>query len=241
VDNELDLMRNLEIERHFQECPACADAHRRLQALRATIRSEAPYFAVPTGLRQRILTTTQHPRRVRPLVKSFRRPWLALAASVLIVLVAGWGLVRLLPMHSGNTFLTEQLVASHVRSQLLASHRFDVESSDQHTVKPWFEGRLDFSPSVYDLSDQGYPLAGGRLDYLDQKSVAALVYYRRRHLINLFIWPSELGMQRAPQTLTRQGYQLVHWADSGMTYWAVSNLNMAELQQFAQLFQDKAR
>jgi anti-sigma factor RsiW len=133
--------------------------------------------------------------------------------------------------------LTQELVANHVRSQMLASHRFDVASSDPHTVKPWFEGKLDFSPPVKDLVANGFPLIGGRLDYLHGRAVAALVYQRRKHSINLFIWPFTPGSEVATGTVTRQGYQLVQWTQSGMTFCAVSDLNARELEEFVRLIQ----
>ena len=152
-------------------------------------------------------------------------------------MAAGWGLVRALPARSADAFLTQELVASHVRSQMLPSHRFDVASSDPHTVKPWFEGKLDFSPPVKDLAGQGFPLVGGRLDYLHNRPVAALVYQRRKHSINLFIWPSSPGDEAAPTKATRQGFHMIRWTSSGMTFWAVSDLNEGELQEFVRLIQ----
>jgi anti-sigma factor RsiW len=169
-----------------------------------------------------------HPRRL-----------LAVAASLALILTASWGLVRALRARSDDAFLIEELVATHVRSQLLPSHRFDVASADPHTVKPWFEGKLDFSPPVNDLAGQGFPLVGGRLDYLHNRPVAALVYRRRRHTINLFIWPSSPGGEAAPRRATRQGFHLFQWTGSGMTFCAVSDLNEGELQEFVRLIQGK--
>ena len=117
-----------------------------------------------------------------------------------------------------------------------------MESSDQHTVKPWFDGKLDFSPTVHDLTDQGFPLIGGRLDYLDSRPVAALVYQRRKHSINLFIWPStQENPEPTPRSSTRQSYHLIHWTQAGMTYWAVSNLNVAELEDFVRLLRERVQ
>jgi anti-sigma factor RsiW len=112
---------------------------------------------------------------------------------------------------------------------------YDVKSSDQHTVKPWFHGKVDFAPAVHDFTEEGFPLAGGRLDYLDDRSAAALIYHRRKHVINLFIWPSPASGNEGPHALTRQGYHMLHWSRGGMTYWAVSDLNAAELRTFADL------
>jgi anti-sigma factor RsiW len=122
----------------------------------------------------------------------------------------------------------------------MASHMTDVSSSDKHTVKPWFNGKLDFSPSVTDLTDQGFPLVGGRLDYLANRPVAALVYQRRGHFINLFIWPIAPAPDTDQKTSPRQGYHLVHWTKSEMTYWAVSDLNQRELEEFVQRIRSQA-
>jgi anti-sigma factor RsiW len=130
--------------------------------------------------------------------------------------------------------LAREVVASHVRSLLWENHRVDVASSDQHTVKPWFLGKVDVAPDVKDLSQQGFPLIGGRLDYLDDRAAAALVYQRERHLINVFVWRTA-EKDRAPEELERQGYHLIHWTDNGRMFWAVSDLNAPELRRFVEL------
>ena len=154
-----------------------------------------------------------------------------------VVLLAVGGLLLLLGTSSTNNsseLLAQEVVASHVRS-LMVNHLEDVASSDQHTVKPWFDGKLDFSPIVVDFADKGYPLVGGRLDYLDNQSVAALVYQRSKHIINLFVWPAKVGSQVGTQTQTLQGYHLFHGSKSGTNYWVVSDLNESELKDFVEL------
>jgi anti-sigma factor RsiW len=155
---------------------------------------------------------------------------LAVAALVL------WSVGPLLTGAARQDHLLQELVGSHVRS-LMVDHLTDVLSDDSHMVKPWFEGKLDFSPQVPELAAQGFPLVGGRLDYLANRSVAAVVYRRRQHLINLFIWPTGSDVDVEETVVARQGYHLVPWQRSGMTYWAVSNLNQRELHEFIRAVQ----
>ena len=146
ADGELDLMKSLEIEQHLQECPDCARDHASLRAIRAAIKDSDLYSRTPPDLARRIRSSVRSASHEDRSSRSRPRPLLAVAASVALVMAAGWGLAHVLPAHPDDSFLTQELVAGHVRSQMLPSHRFDVESSDAHTVKPWFEGKLDFSP-----------------------------------------------------------------------------------------------
>jgi anti-sigma factor RsiW len=237
IDGELKLIQSLEIEQHIQKCPACAHAHASVQAIRAAIKNGALYSQTPPDLATRVQSSVRRATQADHTPRARRGPLLAVAASLALGMAAGWGLARVLIARSDDVFLTQELVAGHVRSQMLPSHRFDVASSDPHTVKPWFEGKVDFSPPVKDLAGQGFPLVGGRLDYFHNRPVAALVYQRRKHSINLFIWRSSAGDLTAPKRATRQGFHMFQWASSGMTFWAVSDLNQGELQEFVRLIQ----
>jgi anti-sigma factor RsiW len=236
VDGELDLVKNLEVEKHLQECSACAQAHAEIQALRAAVKSGAPYYDAPRELVGSIRESLRPAGRPRSTSFPFRSwRWLPVAASLAFAALVGYGLGILVAPRS-DLVLTQELVASHVRSQMSGHKAVDVDSSDLHTVKPWFDGRVDFSPTVPDLVDKGFALVGGRLDYLDNKAVAVLVYQRRKHLIDLFIWRSDAAEDAlGPTKLSRQGFTLLSWNHGGMTYWAVSNLNENELGEFADL------
>ena len=234
LDGELASRDAREFADHLKECRECARLHDARVALGAAIRAEVPALHAPDEFRTRVRAALRsaagNPATRRPLPQGGR--WLALAASVALVAVGSW---RLASNRAAGEALSEQVLTSHVRS-LMPGHLTDVVSSDQHTVKPWFNGRLDFSPAVYDFAGRGYPLIGGRLDYLGGRPVAALVYGRRQHLINVFLWPVvHQGPADERATTTRQGYHLLHWTTPEYTYWVVSDLGMAELRDFAQL------
>jgi anti-sigma factor RsiW len=242
VDGELDLLQSMEIDQHVQECTACAQAYTDLQAVRTAVKNRAPYFQAPSSLQKRIQSSPRWPNKAGFALQSLPLRRLAIAASLVFVLFTAWGLLRLLSDRSADGVSTPELVvASYVRSEMLPTHRLDVESSNQHTVKPWFAGKVDFAPSVPDLTDQGFNLVGGRLDYLDNRKVATLVYQRRQHIIDLFIWAATQDGEAAAKMESRHGYHLIHWTQSGMTYWAVSDLNALELQQFVRHVQEKTR
>jgi anti-sigma factor RsiW len=235
LDGELDLVNSLQVEQHLQGCQSCSQEQANNQKLRDALRGGGLYFKAPPSLRKRVQSSVAQASRDRAAPRAAR--WIGTAAVLASVVIVTWVVARGLARPSADDLLAQEVVASHVRS-LMPAHLTDVASTDQHTVKPWFAGKLDFSPLVVDLADQGFPLIGGRLDYLDNQPVAALIYRRQLHVINLFIWPST--STAGTQVEARQGYQLVHWSQSGMEYWAVSDLNAAELQMFAQLLQKQA-
>src|SRR5262249_30667009 len=193
------------------------------------------YHRAPAALRDRVRTSLHPAGRTRAAARPF--PWrmLAIAASLAFVATLTWAALRGLPVPSDNDRVAQQVVASHLRSLMLPCRDVDVARSDQHRVKPWFNGRVTFSPPVNKLDGAGFELIGGRLDYLDRQKVAALVYKRRGHIINLFVWPAADRSARPPRSLTTQGYQVIHWSEGDLTFWAVSDLNEAELREFADL------
>jgi len=253
-DGELDLVRSLEFEEHLKTCAECGQELRRQATLRSAMQSPGLYRPAPDSLRARILASGKRnsPGPVLPVqgrVAPMRRAparvvfeWLAVAAAIVIVFFVGLRVLPDLQDRGRSDLLAQEIVASHVRS-LQAGHLYDVESTDQHTVKPWFDGKIDFAPSVRDLADQGFPLLGGRLDYLNHRSVAALVYQRRKHIVNVFVWPdASSGAGRASGAGRQEaydGYNLIEWSQDGMHMVAVSDVNADDLKQFKQLLQQR--
>jgi anti-sigma factor RsiW len=241
VDGELDLTAALDLEHHLDRCPPCARVRARLDTLRAALAA-APFYKAPPALARRIrdaLPTSpslpsSSPSTPHRIVDVFRRP-MAVAAALLLVASIAWTAARV--WNPAAPDLTRELVAAHVRS-LQADHLLDVPSTDQHTVKPWFNGRLDFAPDVRDLAPAGFPLQGGRLDYLNGRPVAALVYRHDRHLINAFVWPAPAATpDAAPTTTTAQGYTLLQFNHHGLTWHAISDASPTTLEQFARAVQ----
>jgi anti-sigma factor RsiW len=235
-DGELDPPRRVAFEEHLRTCADCARELESQGALRAALGDDSFRHRPPPELAARVRASLRAEAAPAP---GRRLVWAAAAAILAAAGLAGWGLVLVARTPSPDDLLARQAVASHARS-LLAAHLLDVPSSDRHTVKPWFQGRLDFAPPVVDLADRGFPLAGGRLDDLDGRTAAALVYRRRQHVINLFVWPAPSGADTSIRTASHRGYHLAHWARAGLNFWAVSDLNADELDEFARLVRDEA-
>jgi len=228
-DGELDAAEAAHAVNHRASCEACRAAYAEFEASRQLIHAHAPYHRAPESLRRAIVAGLSAKAPERPRGPAWWREGfsfglgVALAASIAVLVIA-----------PGQQNLIDEVVAGHVRA-LQPGHLEDVVSTDQHTVKPWFDGRLDFAPPVKDLAAKNFPLLGGRLDYLDGRPVAALAYGRDKHIIDLFIWPGSGGS--APSTAVRDGYNVVHWSAGGMTFWAVSDLEAGQLRDFVQLWQ----
>jgi anti-sigma factor RsiW len=203
------------LAQHLLSCQSCI------------MRTHARYYEAPPDLEQKIRRSLQ--QEISTPVSPWR--WMAIAASVLLVASVTWNIVQLRSRVDHQQLLAADVVSAHVRS-LTGTHLLDVPSSDQHTVKPWFNGKLDFAPAVKDLP--GFPMLGGRLEYFDGHPAAALIYGRRNHVINLITWPSDASAPEVAQT--RNGYHLETWSSGGMTFWAVSDLNETEFHQFVTLY-----
>ena len=231
VDGELDAANTALVEAHVARCEACREELERLHALRGLLSSEGVRHSAPPALSSRIAAM---PELKRTAANENRR-WSWLAPALGGAVAASLAIVALLPP-GGQSAIDQQLVSSHVRS-LQPGHLTDVETTNQHIVKPWFNGKIDFSPPVPELADRGFPLAGGRLDSIDGKTVAAIVYHRRLHTVNLFVWPEGGGSDR---NFAKDGFAVREWNRNGLRFAAISDIPPAELQQFEQLFVQRA-
>jgi anti-sigma factor RsiW len=222
ADGELALDAALSFEAHVEHCAACRARLDEIQALKRELQA-APYFRAPESMARRL-------RSVPPRANRWR-PWLLAAASVAVIALTSAGLLRQRAVLA-NDRTADAVIEGHVRS-LMANHLTDVTSTDRHTVKPWFAGRVDFSPVVVDLAADGFPLSGGRVDYIDHHAAAALIYMRREHAINVFLWPQADGSASRVIRSDARGYHVISWTRGGVAVWIVSDLALAELNEFA--------
>jgi anti-sigma factor RsiW len=235
VDGELDSIHVAEFEAHLETCADCRTELQRVEAMRALLAKPDVKWRAPEEVRRQVIAAlNRETRAARPAESTWQR----------IVRLAGqWSLVPSMAALAASLFLffnvpntqialQDEIVANHVRS-LLADHLADVMTSDRHTVKPWFAGKIDFSPPVVDLKGAGFPLVGGRVDYLNGKVVAALVYRRGGHIINLFIWPDTAQRDQAE---SHESYNIREWSEGGLVFWAVSDIEAGELESFHEKF-----
>ena len=242
LDDELGVAESVRVQKHLAECGDCRQAQDEQLALRSALRDPDLYTHPSADFSRRIEAAVRKAAKDEARSQrsswfdswrsgSFR--WIPAAAALVIVTTIGVFLVMNSLRSSHQQLIATAVLAGHIRS-LQPGHLIDVPSSDRHTVKPWFQGRLDFSPPVPDLSELGWTLVGGRLDYVDGRPVAVLVYLRGMHNINVFLWPNHGSADDAIKQEDAQGYQILHWNGAEMTYWVVSDLNRVELLELAQ-------
>ncbi len=233
LDGELDAGHAREVEAHIVGCADCAARLREFQELRKAMSPASLRYAAPAALRARIEGKLPTPRATaanrRSVIKGF-------GAGAALSALAASGVLVLVMRGDDQKRILDEVVSAHLRS-LQAQHLIDVQSSDQHTVKPWFNGRLDAAPPVVDLTALGFTLIGGRLDYIDAKPVAAIVYRRRVHVINLFCAPAPGSGHRAATMESLHGFNVRSWTDNGLALWAVSDINADELMEFGEKFE----
>jgi anti-sigma factor RsiW len=233
LDDELDVASAISVDHHLSECRACAAQYAALRNLKEEIAAAQPAYALPPKLERKL--ASRFISQGTSLTRLWSRPWRSAVALVGAAACIAT-LVILLPMMratNGTNEVASEILDNHLRA-LQPGHLFDVESSDQHTVKPWFQGRTDFSPPVPDLTNDGFILVGGRLEVIHQQPAAAIVYKRRQHVISLYVSPS-LGSEAKPVLQDLGGYHLLNWSHNNMSYWAVSDVASADLRDFATL------
>ncbi len=241
LDGELDAMRAADFERHLETCRECTATLGAAESLRSSLQRAQLYETAPIGLRNELRKKLRAELKGSSAgangstINAWR--WLAVAASLLLITGVAWFAVphfRGASSDTASSVTSTEVIDAHIRS-LQAGHLTDVTSTDQHTVKPWFDGKLDFIPPVHDFMDEGFPLLGGRLDVLGERNVAALVYGRRKHFVNVFVWPTKEPDTPIHPPGSRQGYQWVHWRHKGMEFCAVSDVSAPDLHELAQL------
>jgi len=230
IVGELSRTNAEELREHTQACASCAGVAADFRRLSQQLKS-AGREILPARLESRVRLALTEMAADAPSAGVRRKPWVrqlaALAAVFLIAVFGTWTVTRQV---DSEARLQQDVLSAHVRS-LLQESPIQVASGDPHSVKPWFNGRIEYAPEVKDPATEGFPLAGARLDYIGGKRVAALVYKRRLHVVNVFVWPAPSAEDTAPRLISNKGYNLLTWNHGGLTYWAVSDLNGAELQQ----------
>jgi anti-sigma factor RsiW len=232
IDGELDAGHVREVEAHVAECPRCAAALAAYRQMNQAIAAADLSYTAPPALRRRIEASLPQ-ARVAPSRRSVLKGF---AMGSAVSALAATGLVAIVLRNDDEQRIMSEVVSAHLRS-LQAGHLTDVISTDQHTVKPWFNGKLDVSPPVIDLTSQGFTLIGGRLDYVDARAIGAVVYRRRQHIINLFIAQTPNIERRAAKTETIQGFNIRRWSERGLNYWAISDIGADELTEFGEKFE----
>jgi mycothiol system anti-sigma-R factor len=235
LDGELDAMRAAEFEHHLETCRECTATLGGAESLRSSLQHAHLYETAPAELRKKIRAALKVPASAAGSSPVAAWRWLAAAAAILLIAGVTWFAVPRFHTTSPEAVTSAELIDAHIRS-LQPGHLTDVASTDQHTVKPWFDGKLDFVPPVHDFMDEGFPLLGGRLDVVGEHNVAALVYGRRKHFINVFVWPTKEPDTPIHPPGSKQGYQWVHWRHQGMEFCAVSDVSAEDLHELAQLF-----
>jgi len=236
-DSELDTGDAIRVGQHLRDCLVCRERLQSREALKSLLGDPQLKFEIPETLREKLVSRFRPP--AASLKERFERKYIARRIFVPLALAAGITLLfGLVFLNKNGRFellnapsLVDEVVAGHVRS-MLATHLLDVPSTDQHTVKPWFDGKLKFAPPVQDFADHGFRLIGGRLDYLNGQEVAAVVYQKNKHIINLFLWPAQSNGAESPRSFSRNGYNVIHWNRDGFDWWAVSDVSATDLAAF---------
>jgi len=239
LDNELSASESLAVEKHLRDCADCSRNVAALAALSAKVKQHARYYAAETTLLDQAMSATTAAPSLQHAINLAKRKffsgWVPVASAATIALLLSGTTIWHFAGRNAEAELSRAILSSHIRSTL-SQQPFDVASSDRHTVKPWFHGKLNFAPPVIDLAEQGFDLQGGRLDFVDGRTVPVIVYGRRKHLINLYVWPSPGQANRAPSQSKLNGYNLVQWQQDGMRLWIISDLAAGELAEFVLQF-----
>ncbi|AWM06515.1 anti-sigma factor family protein [Bradyrhizobium symbiodeficiens] len=233
LDGELDAGHAREVEAHIASCTACAAEFAAQREMQRVLADTNLRYTAPASLRNRIEASLPGPQRQQPTRRSLLRGF---AMGSAVSALAATGIVAVVLRQDDQQRILSEVVSAHLRS-LQAGHLIDVVSTDQHTVKPWFNGKLDVAPPVIDLTAQGFTLVGGRLDYIDARAIGAVVYKRRQHVINLFVAQTSSTEHRPPKTQTMQGFNCRRWGERGLNFWAVSDIGADELAEFVDKFE----